>query len=263
MSVNLALLHAGLIDALVCKNLPSEQPGDNEDQRSQNFEQRGKKNSLLAFRQTFGCKGALDDLLVGGPVEEVEKEDSGKEGRPVQVVPSVSSYRTQMFGLFLLKLGKSFGDSAIPGGHLEGEKGNHQPTDEKAEAIEGVRDGDRAEAPEDCVGGPHYSNEDHDRPDGSHFTESKHFFQVQHSPESLGAKEEHKRKENQHVGYDEDKGREGPSSWPIALLQELRNSRDPRLEVARQKKESEDHKGGAGNDLPCHDRKSVSIGIAI
>ncbi len=181
----------------------------------------------------------------------------------MQVVPSVSGDRTQMFGLFLLKLGKSFGDSAVSGGYLKGKKGYHQPTDKKAEAIEGVRDGDRAEAPEDCVGGTHYPNEDHNRPDCSDLAEAKHLFQIQHSTESLGAEEEDEREEDQHIGYNEDKRRESPGSWTIAFFQKLRDSRDPRLEVARQEKESEDHKGGAGNDLPCHDCKSVSIGITV
>jgi len=47
---------------------------------SEEFEGASEEDAFLAFSEGRSTEGALDDLLVGAPVEEVEEGDSGEEG---------------------------------------------------------------------------------------------------------------------------------------------------------------------------------------
>ena len=181
----------------------------------------------------------------------------------MQVVIPVGGNRTEVFRFLFPELGKRLRESSVAGCGLEGKEGDHQASDQEAEAVEGVGNRDRAQSSEDRVGGSHHSDEDHNRPDGPHLAKSEHLFEVQHSIETFRAQKEDEGQEDQHVGDDEDEGREGPGGWSVAFLEELGDSRDPGLEVAWQEEESEDHKGSASDHLPCHDGQAVCVGVAV
>ena len=114
----------------------------------------------MTLRETFGCEGALDDLLVCSPVEEIEEENPGKEGGPVNGMPLVGGDTLQVLGFVCLELCKCIGKGPVSSGSQKGEKRDEETTDQKADSVEGVRYRYRTQASEDRVGGTNYPDED-------------------------------------------------------------------------------------------------------
>ncbi len=59
-------------DTVAGIEMVGDNTGDNEVEWSEKFEATREEYPFLAFGQTTGSEGALNDLLVGAPVEKIE-----------------------------------------------------------------------------------------------------------------------------------------------------------------------------------------------
>ena len=69
-----------MCDALTCEEVGCDDAGEYEVEWAEEFEAAGEQDAFLAFFQAGCAECALDDLLIGTPVEKVEQQDARKEG---------------------------------------------------------------------------------------------------------------------------------------------------------------------------------------
>ncbi len=64
------------LDVLAREQGVGDHARDHQVERTDQLQQAGRQHAFLTLGQRLGAKGALDDLLVGGPVKHVQQQDA-------------------------------------------------------------------------------------------------------------------------------------------------------------------------------------------
>src|SRR6056300_1322276 len=122
-----------------------------QNNRRENFEKRGKQNTFLTLSQVFCSKGPLNNLLVCAPVEKVEQEHPGKQSRPVHILSLFSKGNEGVWIVSLDLFEKSRNGSVPVSRELNGKPCNHDTTNEEAQPIKSVGNGNRSQSSESGI----------------------------------------------------------------------------------------------------------------
>ena len=129
--------------------MEGDDAGNHHEQRNQQLEQAAQQHPLLAFGQAVGAEGALDDVLIGAPIEEVGQNHARKQGGEWGRVGGCAD-GVQFVGMLRQQLPKPGGEAALP--EFDETEHRHQsPDDEQPDAVQGIGDGHRLEAAGDGV----------------------------------------------------------------------------------------------------------------
>ena len=217
----------------------------------------------MAFRQIFRGEGALNDLLVGGPVEKVQQQYAGKDGRERHLLVG-ATHGVELARVALLQDAPAFHDACAATHRLKAEVNDHETANQQPHAVEGVGHRHRAQTTEQRI---HGANQAHD-PDGCPQQGRAGFdagqaLQIQHALQANGAGIENDGQQHHRVGNQEDDVGNELGTGIKTYRQQLRQRGNPAFQEARQEKQRQSNQRNHGDDLPGHDAQAVGKRRAI
>ena len=130
--------------------------GNDQVQRACAFEETAEDSTLLAFFQALGCKRSLNEGLVAAPPVNVVEQHAGEDQRPGQIglsgVPVAPC--VHLGGICFDHVFPAIDDTASASlfrKDRQGDERNQDAGDQKSDAVDCIRDGNRFQAAEDRV----------------------------------------------------------------------------------------------------------------
>ena len=143
----------------------SDNARDYEVQRAKALEEAAEDSALLAFLQALCCEGTLYKGLVGAPPVQVVEEHTGDDQRPrnfrFRCIPCVDGVHFGRISLYhVLDAVHDAMAAGCSGQSREAEERDHQTADDKADAVDGIRNRNCLQAAEDGVAAADNTDDD-------------------------------------------------------------------------------------------------------
>ena len=239
-----------------------DQSGQYQIEGAEQLQQPGQQYALLPFREGAGAEGALDDLLVGAPVEHVDQQHARKErgerNRLLRAAEAVEHLR-----LVVLHILETGDQPLAVTGDLQREVDDHETAGQKTDAVQQIGDRDGAQSAEQRVDRTDHADRDHDHVEQRQVAHAGHGAQVEDADQSLRAGVEHDRQQDHHIGGEEDQVRDRTGGAVEAQFEELRHRRDAAFQEAGQEKERHRDQGDHRDHFPRHHAEAVGEGVSV
>ena len=263
----------GWLDGAVLEQEESHDAGEDEVERTDQLEESAEQDPLLPLLERRRGKRALDDLLIGAPVEDVDEDDAGEDFEE-WCLSAFAADGVDVLRNVGREVAEPLGDRAALGGGRAGEvdgaagpeaeERDHETADEEADAIEEVRNHDGAEASEDGVDGADDADEpDHAPEESGIVLDAGDGVEVEDAHHALRAGEEDHRQQDEHVGKHEDDVAGELGARSEAHVEKLGDGRDAALEELRQEEERHEDDGEDADHLPHHDGEARGVALPV
>ena len=253
--------------------------GQHEVERADEFQESAEQHALLPFLEGRSREGALDDLLVRAPVEDVDEDDAREDlqerrlrhelpGRRLRrtdgvevsgdVGSEVAKAAEDRAGAF--RAGRGVNRAARP----EAEKRDHEAAQKEPDAVQQVGDDNRLEAAEKRVNRADYADEPHERPQQRGVAlDPGHGLEVEDAAHARRSGVEDHRQQDEHVGEHEKEVAKHLRLAAETDVQQFRHGRDAAFEELRQEKQRHEHDRYDAHDFPHHHRQPRRVALAV
>lgn len=220
----------------VSEEAVSQQTADGDEERIQQLEECGEYSTSLCLCQILGSQRALDDGLVGAPVEQVVEQHAEEQNRPrnhrrqgVRRIDRVELLRRNI-GDKVLNAGKE----AAVAEDADGQDRDQQTADQQTHAVYGIGYRNCLQAAEDCVDGTDNADCNTQDCDALEAGDAEQLIQLEDLVEGQRTGVQYGRQVSKHVAEQEQERDDLLGGAVKSNLQKFRDSGDAGFQILRQ-----------------------------
>ena len=238
----------------VSEEAVSQQTADGDEERVQQLEERGEYGASLCLCQILGSQRALDDGLVGAPVEQVVEQHTEEQDRPrnhrrqgVRRIDSVELFRRNI-GDKVLNTGKE----AAVAEDADGQDRDQQTADQQAHAVYGIGYCNCLQAAEDRVDRTDNADRNTQDRDALISGDAEQLIQMEDLVEGQRTGVQYGRQVGQHIAEQEQERDDLLGGTVKSNLQKFRNGGDAGFQILRQEDQCQGQQRDARVYRPAH-----------